>query len=302
MVAADVLPGYLTAINGATSSITVKHLSSRSIEDIPLPLPPFQEQLAIVGELEKQFSRLDEAVANLRRAKLRLRVQRTSILDAAVMGRLSAETGRPAEGWTSTTIARVATSVDYGTSARATHEALGIAVLRMGNIVEGDLDVTDLKYLPASHNEFPRLLLEPGDLLFNRTNSPDLVGKCAVYRGSPSPCSFASYLIRIRFAPGCSPDFVAAYINSVHGRQWIKSVVTQQVGQANVNGSKLKGLVMPLPPEEEQRVIVSEVDRRLSIVREVEAQVDASLKRAGTLRQAILARAFDTAGGGEISA
>src|SRR6185437_2120857 len=107
---------------------------------------------------------------------------------------------------------------------------VGVPVLRMGNIVDGDLDLTTLKYLPDSHEEFPRLLLRPGDLLFNRTNSPELVGKTAVFKGRPEKCSFASYLIRVRLASGCMPEFVSAFINSVFGRKWVKSVVTQQVG------------------------------------------------------------------------
>lgn len=83
-----VLPGYLKAINDATSSVTVKHLSSRTIQDIPLPLPSMEEQLEIVAELEKQFSRLDEAVDNLQRVKANLKRYKASVLKAAVEGRL----------------------------------------------------------------------------------------------------------------------------------------------------------------------------------------------------------------------
>ena len=165
-------------------------------------------------------------------------------------------------------------------------------MLRMGNINDGSLDLENLKYLPASHEEFPDLLLEPRDILFNRTNSAELVGKTAVYRGNPTPCSFASYLIRLRLLPGCVAQFLAYYINSFFGRAWIKSVVSQQVGQANVNGTKLQDLVLPLPPLAEQERIVGEVERRLSVIEELDAAVTANLKRAERLRQSILHRAF----------
>src|SRR5207244_3925336 len=102
---------------------------------------------------------------------------------------------------------------------------------------------------------FPNLLLEDGDLLFNRTNSAELVGKSAVYHGSPSPCSYASYLIAVRLASGCLSDYLCFFLNSVYGRSWVAAVVTQQVGQANVNGSKLQALVFPLPPLEEQQEV-----------------------------------------------
>lgn len=162
----------------------------------------------------------------------------------------------------------------------------------MGNIIDGRLDLDDLKYLPNEHDEFPELLLEKGDLLFNRTNSPELVGKTAVYKGIPSPCSFASYLIRVKLSRFIKPEIVAAFINSSYGRQWIKSVVSQQVGQANVNGTKLQALTVPLPSLTEQQQIVEEVERRLSMVEELEMEVTTNLQRAERFRQSILGFAF----------
>lgn len=85
------LPGYLKAINDVTSSVTVKHLSSRSIEEIPLPLPPKEVQQRLVAEIEKQFSRLDEAVASLKRIKANLKRYRAAVLKSAVEGKLTEE-------------------------------------------------------------------------------------------------------------------------------------------------------------------------------------------------------------------
>jgi type I restriction enzyme S subunit len=198
------------------------------------------------------------------------------------------------EGWAWATVAQVAAAVQYGSSAKTQEAHVGVPVLRMGNITsEGNLVLDELKYLPADHFEFPELLLENGDLLFNRTNSPELVGKSTVYRGHPSPCSFASYLIRVRTTAACDTGFLGYCLNSLIGRTWIKSVVSQQVGQANVNGSKLQAFVLPLAPVSEQLRITAEVDRRLSVIDELEMQVEANLKRAERLRQAILKRAFE---------
>ncbi|MGH7990977.1 MAG: restriction endonuclease subunit S, partial [Limisphaerales bacterium] len=197
-----------------------------------------------------------------------------------------------AEGWTWASVEQVSTLVQYGSSAKTNEDSIGVPVLRMGNIQDGKFDLESLKYLSQQHDEFPELLLTNGDLLFNRTNSAELVGKTAVFRNSPDPCSFASYLIRVRFCKGCLPDLVAYYINSVFGRAWIASCVSQQVGQANVNGTKLQALAIPLPPLAEQTRIVAEVERRLSVVEELEAVVSANLQRATRLRQSILQRAF----------
>ena len=195
-------------------------------------------------------------------------------------------------GWTWATVEQLSTRVQYGSSAKTNEDSDGVPVLRMGNIQEGKLDFDKLKYLPKVHDEFPELLLARGDLLFNRTNSAELVGKTAVFKDTPNPCSFASYLIRVRFGGGCVSDFVSYYINSVFGRSWIADVVSQQVGQANVNGTKLQALAIPLSPLAEQTRIVAEVARRLSVVEELEVVVSTNLQRATRLRQSILQKAF----------
>lgn len=197
------------------------------------------------------------------------------------------------EGWTWATVEQISLVVQYGSSAKTNEDSNGVPVLRMGNIQDGKLDFSSLKYLQKNHNEFPELLLLEGDLLFNRTNSAELVGKTAVYRGTPYPCSFASYLIRARIAEGCKPDYVSYFINSVFGRAWISSCVSQQVGQANVNGTKLQSLAIPLPPLAEQKRIVEEVERRLSVVEELESLITTNLQRASRLRQAVLQKAFE---------
>jgi type I restriction enzyme S subunit len=198
------------------------------------------------------------------------------------------------EGWCWATVDRLSHEVRYGSSAKANEEQEGgVPVVRMGNIVDGSLDLTDLKYLPASHDEFPALLLQPGDLLFNRTNSAELVGKTAVFRRHGKPCSFASYLIRVRMLPGAHPDFVSHYINSLAGRAWIASVVSQQVGQANVNGTKLRACAVPLPPNNEQRRIVGEVDRLLSVAFAAAEAAAVDRQRCQRLRQSILKWAFE---------
>jgi type I restriction enzyme S subunit len=196
------------------------------------------------------------------------------------------------DGWTWATVEQLSTMVQYGSSSKTNNDSSGVPVLRMGNIQDGKFGFTSLKYLPQNHDEFPNLLLKIGDLLFNRTNSAELVGKTAVFKGNLHPCSFASYLIRARMADGCLPDFVGYFINSVFGRTWIAGCVSQQVGQANVNGTKLQALAIPLPPLAEQTRIVAEVERRLSVVDELESVVSANLQRASRLRQAVLQKAF----------
>jgi type I restriction enzyme S subunit len=196
------------------------------------------------------------------------------------------------QSWCWATVEQVIHSVKYGSSAKASNDSTGVPVLRMGNIQEGSLDFSKLKYLPVDHTEFPELLLKKGDLLFNRTNSAELVGKSAVYRGEFPLCSYASYLICVRFAFKYLANFLCYYINSRYGKVWVSSVCTQQAGQANVNGSKLQALAFPLPPLAEQTQIVAEIEAQFSELAGTEETIEHSLRRAKQERQSILREAF----------
>ena len=196
------------------------------------------------------------------------------------------------EGWVWATVSQLSGQIEYGTSVKATYDSSGTPVLRMGNIQNGELDFENLKFLPPDDPEAQKTLLRPGDLLFNRTNSPELVGKSAVYKEQHQVACFASYLIRVAFLLDVSPNYVCTMLNSQMGRTYIAQVRSQQVGQANVNGTKLSAVPVPLPPVAEQHRIVAEVERRLSVIHQSEAAVEASLKRTERLRQSILKRAF----------
>ncbi len=195
-------------------------------------------------------------------------------------------------GWVWASIDQLSVEQRYGSSSKTSDDSTGVPVLRMGNIQDGELDLSGLKYLPEDHDEFPQLHLEDGDLLFNRTNSPELVGKTAVYRSQISPCSFASYLISVRFSSGYIPELASVFINSGYGRRWIKSVAVQQVGQANVNGSKLAALAVPVPPLKEQAEIVAVLHAQLSGIRTQLEGIETSLKHVFAQRQNILRAAF----------
>ncbi|MBL8963825.1 MAG: restriction endonuclease subunit S [Phycisphaerae bacterium] len=198
-------------------------------------------------------------------------------------------------GWCWASIDQLTQIIQYGTSAKTNEDSSGVPVLRMGNITtDGTVDFTNLKYLPHEHDEFPELLLERGDILFNRTNSAELVGKTAVFEPpTPGPYSLASYLIRVRMVEGCSPWWLTWCVISPLGRRWLRGVLSHTAGQANVNGTKLAEYTIPLPPLAEQSAIVEAVNEKLSQIDGLGAEIERGLARASRLRQSILKAAFE---------
>lgn len=149
--------------------------------------------------------------------------------------------------------------LQYGSSAKSDAEDdAGIPILRMGNLVDGELDVEDLKYVVLSDREAASLILRDGDILINRTNSKELVGKCAVFH-APGTYVFASYLIRARCPPNIvDPDYLALVLNSPVGRRQIDRLSRQALGMANINSDEIRALHVPIPPIDLQRNFAAE--------------------------------------------
>ena len=194
------------------------------------------------------------------------------------------------DSWAWGKLAWMTCSVEYGTAAKSAPTG-EVPVLRMGNIRGGRLDWSNLVYT-SDHDEVEKYLLHDGDVLFNRTNSPELVGKTAIYKGS-GPAIFAGYLIRINHIGSIvDGQYLNLFLNSRIARHYGNSVKTDGVNQSNINGAKLLNYPFPYCSIEEQRRIVNTLDRVLTVVDKMENEIARQLDSADALRQAILKRAF----------
>jgi type I restriction enzyme S subunit len=197
------------------------------------------------------------------------------------------------EGWSLVALQDVLHGIQYGTSVRAVKNLKGgVPVLRMGNIQDGAIDLSDLKMIDRRAENIPAFRLERGDILFNRTNSPELVGKAAVF-DHDLEAVFASYLVRIRCDESLvSSRYVCAWINSPWGRQWARAVRTDCVSQSNINASKLLTLPLPAPPLAEQEEIVRRMEALCSLADVIERRVEVAWEQVEKLPRTILERAL----------
>lgn len=265
------------------------------VKQLPVPLPPVSEQQLLVAEIEKQFSRLDEAVANLNRAKAKLGQYESALLEAAVGGRLIAASKA---NWSKVTVEDVGDVLlgrrrapEYVTSA---HER---KYLRVANIKDDRIDFSDLESMRFDDEHLSRYELVPGDVLVSEGQSPEKLGQSAIFSGHPEPLCFQSTLHRFRARRTVtSPEFAQIVF-----RSHVRSGVFRKLGSITTNIGhltleKFKAAPFPLPPLDEQHCIAAEVDRRVSIIREVETEVDANLRRALVLRHAVLSGVFASSG------
>jgi type I restriction enzyme S subunit len=158
--------------------------------------------------------------------------------------------------WEVVPLVQLIHSVEYGSSAKSRAEGR-VPVLRMGNLKGGKIDWTDLVYTD-DEDEVNKYRLSTGDVLFNRTNTIDLVGKTSIYEDE-QPAIFAGYLIRINVIQEILDSrFLNYVLNAEFSRKFSVQVLSVAVGQANINGQKLKSYPIPLPPKKEEQLAIAD--------------------------------------------
>lgn len=265
---------------------TVPSVRKTDIESIRLRLASLSEQRAIVDKIDQLFSELDNGIADLQKAKEKLEIYRQAVLKKAFEGEFTDTNNIE---WV--TLNDVCFDVEYGTSSKSESDGL-VPVLRMGNIQNGQIDWEDLKF-SSNKAEIEKYSLNKDDVLFNRTNSPEHVGKTAIFKGEQEAI-FAGYLIRINYDKEIvNGNYLNYYLNSHIAKKHGNIVKSFGVNQSNINGTKLKGYPFPKTSLEEQGEIVYEIETRLSVCDSILRSLEDDLKKAEVLRQSILKKAFE---------
>ena len=240
------MPKALKSIEDKTPFVTVKHLSAKELNKIIVPLPTREEQHRIAASLRK----VDELIA--------LRKEQLAKLDQLVKSRFIELFGTyPSNpmGWECGTIRDIVADVRYGSS-RPAVDGGKYPYLRMNNITYGgELDLTDTKRIDVPENELDKCTVRRGDVLFNRTNSKELVGKTCVYNRDEMMV-LAGFVIRVRVTERVLSEFLSAFLNTDFSKQMLLGMCKAAIGQANINAQEMQNIGLYLPPIELQRQFV----------------------------------------------
>jgi len=295
---ADVLPEWLyfgvqtrrfiDAMSNVVQGALYPAVRPRDIRAFSLPVPSVSAQRNVVDDIETQFSRLDQAIAGLQRIKVNLARHQASMLRDAIESRLV----KPSAPWTTLPLSEVA-EVQLGQQRAPVHAeaAVQLPYVRAANITWSGLDVTDVKTMGFPNPA--RYQLADGDILLSEASgSAKEVGKPALWRNEIPGACYQKTLIRVRSDRSrLLPEF--AYYFFLHtclSGQFAR--LAPGVGILHLTAERMLSWPTVVPPLADQQRVVAEVERRLSIARGVEAQVDANLRRAQSLRQAVLDKAF----------
>lgn len=221
-------------------------LNKTQFSNIQICLPLIEKQNKIVAILD-----MINEIINKRQQQLKK-------LDELVKSRFIEMFGsfpENSKNWKICTIKEIVSDVRYGTS-RAAVDGGKYPYLRMNNITyDGELDLTDLKYIDIPDKELEKCTVKCGDVLFNRTNSKELVGKTCVYNRNDTMV-LAGFIIRIRVNENILPVFLAMFLNMDFSKTMLKEMCKSAIGQANINATELQKIRIILPSIELQEEFV----------------------------------------------
>lgn len=281
------------AAHHMTGAVGQKRVPAAFLEQCAIPLPDITEQRRIVAELEKQFSRLDQAVANLKRVKVRLDGYKGAIISEAVGGRASANDGIVPNGWRRERLGDAVAKITSGSRDWSPYYGRGAAVFLLAQNVRPmspDFSVVQRVDPPEADPARARSRVQRGDLLVTIVGAN--TGQACMVEELPGETFVCQSVALVRPMLAANAPYLNLWLNSPeHGRRYFDRCMYGQ-GRPHLGFDQLASMPIAIPPPQEQARIVAEVDRRLSIVREVEAEVEANLKRAQALRHSILAATF----------
>ena len=273
-----ILPRELKAIEDKTPFVTVKHLSTKSIENIEIKLPSLEKQKKISEVLDKAQSLIDK------------KREQIELLDELVKSRFVEMFGDPINNPKSfeiLTIGDLTTDVKYGTS-KSSSDGGKYPYLRMNNITyDGKLDLNDLKYIDIDDNELEKYIVKKGDVLFNRTNSIELIGKTCVFE-LDEPMIIAGYIIRVRLKNNILPIYLSTFLNSSYGKTLLRGMAKGAVNQANINAQELKSIKVHVPPIELQNEFAEFVTK----VDSIRSKMETSLSELEDNFNSLMQKAF----------
>lgn len=250
--------GYWGQIKRKTQGAAQGGVNASSLSELEIPLPPFDEQRRIAAILDK--------ADDLRRKRKRA-LELLDGLTQSIFLEMFGDIESNPKGWRRGRIGDLLEDTQYGTSEKAS-EYGKYPILRMGNLTtDGRMDFGSLKYIDLDDRDIDKYTVRRGDILFNRTNSADLVGKTAVF-DQDERFAFAGYLVRARVKNGVSPHYVSGYLNSRHGKATLRGMAKSIVGMANINAKEMQSIPILMPDAHTQRVF-SEAIAKIASARDV---------------------------------
>lgn len=294
------LPDPLKKINDATPSVTVKHLSTKTLAITPVPVPPLPEQQRIVNRIESLFAKLDEAKQKAQDELENFGTRKAAILHKAFTGELTAqwrkEHGVGMESWDRLQWGNFIVSIEAGKNWSAEGRpprADEFGVVKVSAVTWGEFNEVESKTCTVEEQWNENVQIHEGDFLFSRANTLQLVGNCVIVKSISRRLMLSDKILRFKFDKRVIPEYVLHFTRSNLYRNQIEQLASgNQDGMRNVSQKNMKLVEFPIPKLEEQAEIVRLLDDLLDKEQQAKEAAEGVLEQIDLIKKAILDRAF----------
>ena len=275
-------PSFLEFAIAGTTGVQHPRTSWAHTRHFQMPAFTLCEQQRIADLLWLVHEAISQSEALVEEAQALKRAAMHTLFTRGLCGEAQKETeiGPVPESWGVAAIDDVAVTTQYGLSVRGRTSGT-YPILRMNCQEDGKVHYRNLQFADLDSKSYDTFRLRPGDLLFNRTNSINLVGRMAIIEDD-RPAVFASYLVRLVVdVDRCIPEFLNYFMNWPRTQGEIKKLASRAVGQANINASKLRTVLFPLPSIDQQQniaAVLDAVDRKIDLHRRKRAVLEELFK------------------------
>lgn len=279
-------------------STAIPGLNRNDAYDIAVLLPPLEEQHRIVNKIEELFSELDNGVSTLKKALHQLRVYRQALLKRAFEGKLTRKEikeGLPEE-WKWVKLSEICDIIGGVTKGRdfKGKDTIQLPYLRVANVQDGFLDLEEVKTIDVLPSDKEKYKLEYGDILYTEGGDKDKLGRGTIWRNEIADCIHQNHIFRARpISEEVDPKYVAYFSQTKYAKDYFFRKAKQTTNLASINITVLSNLPIPICSFNEQRKIVLELERLLSVCDNLEQTITQNLQESEALRRSILKKAFE---------
>ncbi len=276
----------------------LQHINPITFWPLQFPLPPLNEQKRIAAKLDKIIPRIDALKERLARIPQIIKRFRQAVLTAAVTGKLTEEWRKKQKlniKWENKVLEKIIIEgPQNGLYKPQKFYVSGYLIVRIDNFYDGVINSWDtVKRIELNKNELKTYGLQNGNIIINRVNSMTYLGKSALVRNLSEKCVFESNMMRMKInLERGDPEYLIKYLNSQQGLNELRKNAKHAVNQSSINQQDVKAVTIPLPPLEEQKEIVRQVNKLFALADKLESHYKKAKEKIDKLPLSVLAKTF----------
>lgn len=281
----------------AQRAVNQSSINQKKLKRFPIPLPPREEQDRIVAKLDLLFGQLDTINESVEKIPVLLKNFRQQVLTQAMTGKLTKEwrKGKEIEEWKKIPLGKLLVNTPKnGAYYPKSQYGDGVRIIRIDAFYEGNLKYWEkVQKVKISHKDYETYCLQEGDILINRVNSIEYLGKCMLVENLQEPAIFESNMMRLTIDEAKAvPSFLRYFLTSHIGKRELRKNAKHAVNQASINQTDVKAVLVNIPGLEEQKKVVGIINSLLSKADTLETNYHLLRNKIEHLPQAILHKAF----------